>query len=167
MADTDTQGNGQNPAQQFAIQKIYIKDMSFESPNSPAVFTSDFKPQVNVDLNTKGDAVSEGVYEVTVHITVTVKNGEKTAYLAEVQQAGIFTIQGMPEEQMGGMLAVFCPSILFPYARETISDMVTRGGFPQLLLAPVNFDALYAQQLAQQGKTPQYPEGSQDTPVTH
>ncbi len=150
MADTEDKGNGQEPAQQFAIQKIYVKDFSFESPNTPGVFTTDFQPQVNVELNTNGQSIGENVYEVVLSITVTVKQGEDTAYLVEVQQSGIFNIEGMPEDQMAGMLAVFCPSIIFPYAREAISDVVTRGGFPQLLLAPVDFNAMYTQHLEQQ-----------------
>ncbi len=152
MADTDTetQGAAQDSAQQFAIQKVYVKDLSFESPNAPGVFTADFKPQVNVELNTNGQGIGENVYEVVLSITVTVKQDDNTAYLVEVQQAGIFNIQGMPEDQLAGMLAVFCPSIIFPYAREAISDVVTRGGFPQLLLAPVDFNAMYTQHLEQQ-----------------
>ncbi|HHH89302.1 MAG TPA: protein-export chaperone SecB [Aliiroseovarius sp.] len=150
MADSENTGNEQNPAQQFAIQKIYVKDLSFESPQAPGVFTTEFKPQVSVDLNTNGQSIGENVYEVVLSITVTVTQGENTAYLVEVQQSGIFNIQGMPEDQLAGMLAVFCPSILFPYARETISDVVSRGGFPQLLLAPVDFNAMYAQHLEQQ-----------------
>jgi len=150
MADTEDKGNGQEPTQQFAIQKIYVKDLSFESPNVPAIFTTDFQPQVNVELNTNGQSIGENVYEVVLSITVTVKQGEDTAYLVEVQQSGIFNIEGMPEDQMAGMLAVFCPSIIFPYAREAISDVVTRGGFPQLLLAPVDFNAMYTQHLEQQ-----------------
>ncbi|HEB56408.1 MAG TPA: protein-export chaperone SecB [Gammaproteobacteria bacterium] len=150
MADTEDKGNGQEPTQQFAIQKIYVKDLSFESPNAPAVFTADFQPQVNVELNTNGQSIGDNVYEVVLSITVTVKQGENTAYLVEVQQSGIFNIEGMPEDQMAGMLAVFCPSIIFPYAREAISDVVTRGGFPQLLLAPVDFNAMYTQHLEQQ-----------------
>ncbi len=150
MADTEDKGNGQEPTQQFAIQKIYVKDLSFESPNTPGVFTTDFQPQVNVELNTNGQSIGENVYEVVLSITVTVKQGEDTAYLVEVQQSGIFNIEGMPEDQMAGMLAVFCPSIIFPYAREAISDVVTRGGFPQLLLAPVDFNAMYTQHLEQQ-----------------
>ena len=150
MADTEDKGNGQEPTQQFAIQKIYVKDLSFESPNAPAVFTADFQPQINVELNTNGQSIGDNVYEVVLSITVTVKQGENTAYLVEVQQSGIFNIEGMPEDQMAGMLAVFCPSIIFPYAREAISDVVTRGGFPQLLLAPVDFNAMYTQHLEQQ-----------------
>jgi len=150
MADTDNQGAAQDPAQQFAIQKVYVKDLSFESPNAPGVFTSEFKPQVNVDLNTNGQSIGENIYEVVLSITVTVKQDDNTAYLVEVQQAGIFNIQGMPEDQLAGMLAVFCPSIIFPYAREAISDVATRGGFPQLLLAPVDFNAMYTQHLEQQ-----------------
>ncbi len=150
MADTEDKGNGEEPTQQFAIQKIYVKDLSFESPNAPAVFTTDFQPEVNVELNTNGESIGDNVYEVVLSITVTVKQGESTAYLVEVHQSGIFNIEGMPDEQMEGMLAVFCPSIIFPYAREAISDIVTRGGFPQLLLAPVDFNTMYTQHLEQQ-----------------
>ena len=154
MADENktTETNAQENGQQFAIQKIYIKDVSFESPNSPAIFTEQFNPEVNLQLNTNGTAIADNVYEVVLSLTVTVKQADKTAYLVEVQQCGIFTIQGFSEQDIGGMLGSFCPNILFPYARETVSDLVTRGGFPQLLLSPVNFDALYAQHLQQQNQ---------------
>ncbi len=138
------------PEQQFAIQKIYIRDLSFESPNAPAVFTGEWQPEVNLDLNTQANPLEEGVFHVDLALTVTVRNQDKTAFLVEVHQCGIFNISGFDEEQMGHMLGSFCPNILFPYAREAISDLVTKGGFPPLLLAPVNFDALYAQHLAQQ-----------------
>lgn len=137
---------------QFAIQRIYTKDISFETPNSPAIFTEKWEPNVNVDLNSSGNRLGEGLYEVTLSLTVTAKLGEKTAYLAEVQQAGIFALGGFSEQELGGVLHSFCPNILFPYAREVISDLVSKGSFPQLLLAPINFDALYAQHLQQQQK---------------
>lgn len=137
-------------AQQFAIQKIYLKDVSFESPNSPQVFTDgDWQPQINVQINSSSQTVAEGVYEVVVDITVTAKKDEKTAFLVEVKQAGIFAISGFSEENLGGMIGAFCPEALFPYAREAVSELVAKGGFPQLLLAPVNFNALYTQQLQQ------------------
>ncbi len=136
--------------QQFAIQKIYVRDVSFESPNAPAVFTGEWQPEVNLDLNTQADPLEEGVFHVDLALTVTVKNQDKTAFLVEVHQCGIFNISGFDDQQMGHMLGSYCPNILFPYAREAISDLVTKGGFPPLLLAPVNFDALYAQHLAQQ-----------------
>jgi len=139
-----------NAEQQFAIQKIYIKDVSFESPNTPTIFTKEWQPDVSLDLNTNAHPIGEGVYEVVLSLTTTVKNQDETAFLVEVQQAGIFSISGFSEADMGQMLGSFCPNILFPYAREAISDLVTKGGFLPLLLAPVNFDALYAQHLAQQ-----------------
>lgn len=150
MADNQSEATQAGSQQQFAIQKLYLKDASFESPNSPAMFTKEWQPEVNIDINTNSQTLSEGVYNVVLSLTATVKNSEQTAFLVEVQQAGIFTINGFAEKDMGHMLGSFCPNILFPYAREAISDLVTKGGFPPLLLAPVNFDALYAQHLAQQ-----------------
>ena len=150
MADNQSEATQAGGQQQFAIQKLYIKDVSFESPNSPAMFTKEWQPEVNLDMNTNSQTLSEGVYSVVLSLTATVKNSEQTAFLVEVQQAGIFTINGFADKDMGHMLGSFCPNILFPYAREAISDLVTKGGFPPLLLAPVNFDALYAQHLAQQ-----------------
>ncbi len=150
MADNQNEATQQGGNQQFAIQKIYIKDVSFESPNSPAMFTKEWQPEVNLDMNTNTQSLSEGVYDVVLSLTATVKNADQTAFLAEVQQAGIFTITGFAEKDMGQMLGSFCPNILFPYAREAVSDLVTKGGFPPLILAPVNFDALYAQHMAQQ-----------------
>jgi len=133
--------------QQFALQKIYVKDLSFETPKSPAVFTEEWKPDVNIELDTKGKQIAENVHEVVLGVTVTVKVGDSTAYLAEIHQAGIFTIKGFPESELGAMLGSYCPNVLFPYAREVISDLVTKGGFPQFLLAPVNFDAVYREHL--------------------
>lgn len=140
------QPNATAGQKQFGIQKIYVKDLSFETPNSPAVFTQEWKPEINLELNTTASAVAEDVHEVVLSLTVTAKLGDNTAYLAEVQQAGIFSIQGFSKDETQPMLGAFCPGTLYPYARETISDLVARGGFPQLVLAPINFDALYAQQ---------------------
>ena len=140
--------------QQFVIQKIYLKDASFESPNSPQAFTEgEWKPHINVQLNSSNQQIAEDVFEVVLDITVTAKHDEKTAFLVEVKQAGIFTISGFPQENMGGMIGAFCPETLFPFAREVVSEMITKGGFPQMLLAPVNFNALYAQQMQQQQST--------------
>lgn len=142
------------PEMNFVIQRIYVKDASFEAPHAPQIFKEEWKPEVNVDLQTKTNNLEEGIHEVVLHLTVTVKMGEKTAFLVETQQAGIFTIKGFPKDQTSQALGAMCPTILYPYARETISDLVTRGGFPQLLLAPVNFDALYVQhQKQEQDKT--------------
>jgi preprotein translocase subunit SecB len=138
--------------QQFSIQKIYLKDVSFESPNSPAVFTGEWKPEVNVQLNTEIKGLDNNMHEVTLSVTVTAKQQDKTAFLVEVKQAGLFQLAGFEQEQLGGMLGAYCPETLFPYAREAISDLVTKGGFPQLLLSPVNFNALYMQHQQQQAQ---------------
>lgn len=134
----------------FAIQKIYTKDISFESPNSPAIFTQEFQPQLSVDLNVESNQLQDDVYHVVLRVTATTSVADNTAFLCEVEQAGIFTLQGFNEAEMSYMLGVQCPNALFPYAREAISDLVTRGGFPQLLLEPVNFDAMYANHMQQQ-----------------
>lgn len=142
------------PEQQFSIEKIYLKDVSLEAPGAPAVFTEDWSPEINMDLNTQATPVNENIFEVELTITVTAKNKTKTAFLIEIKQCGVFGIAGMDEATLNSMLGSFCPNILFPYAREAISDLVMKGGFPQLLLAPVNFDAIYAQHLQNNaGKT--------------
>ncbi len=136
---------------QFAIQKLYLKDASLESPQSPQVFAdANWQPEVNVQLNTAHASVGENVYEVVLTVTVTAKQADKVAFLVEIKQAGVFAINGFSEENLGGMLGAYCPEVLFPYAREAISDLVGKGGFPQILLTPVNFNALYTQQLQQQ-----------------
>ena len=143
--------------QQFAIQKIYLKDVSFESPNAPQAFMgNDWQPNINVHLNTINNKLSDGVYEVVLDITVTAKQDDSTAFLVEVKQAGIFTIDGFPDDALGGMLGAFCPETLFPYAREAVSELVVKGGFPLLALAPVNFNAMYQNQLnkKQEGQSP-------------
>lgn len=150
MADNDTQQAGGDNEQQFAVQKIYTRDISFESPNTPTIFTEQLQPQINLELNSNARPIADNVYEVVLSLTVTVKHEEKTAYLIEVQQCGIFNIKGFERDDLGRMLGSFCPEMIYPYAREVISDIATRGGFPQLLLAPVNFEALYAQHLAEQ-----------------
>ena len=134
---------------QFSIQKIYTKDLSFETPNTPSIFTEKWEPHVDFNLGTHVTPLENALFEISLTVTITVKCGETTAYLVEVNQAGIFALAGFNDQEMGPMMGSFCPNILFPYAREAISDLVTKGGFPQLLLAPVNFDALYAQHLQQ------------------
>jgi preprotein translocase subunit SecB len=151
-----------NPEQngpQFALQRIYTRDISFETPNSPAIFTEKWEPSINVDISSANSQLQEGRFEVMLSVTVTAKIGEKTAYLAEVQQAGLFVLHGFSDQEMGGMLNSYCPNMLFPFAREVISDLVNKGSFPQMLLAPINFDALYAQHLQQQAA--KAPEESQ------
>ncbi|MCK5356124.1 MAG: protein-export chaperone SecB [Methyloprofundus sp.] len=139
---------------QFSIQKIYTKDISFESPATPNVFTEKWEPAVDFNLGTNATPLQDSMVEVTLTITVTVKTGDTTAYLVEVTQAGIFSLAGFSDQEMAPMVGSFCPNILFPYAREVVSDLVAKGGFPQLLLAPVNFDALYQQHLQQAQQAP-------------
>ncbi len=142
----------EQPNRELSIQRIYLKDVSFETPNSPSVFQQEWKPETNVNMNTEVNTLSENVYEVVLNVTVTTKVGEQTAYLAEVQQAGIFSISGFSDQEMGAVVGSYCPNLLFPYVREAISDMVTKGSFPQMILQPVNFDALYAQHQQEQAK---------------
>jgi preprotein translocase subunit SecB len=123
--------------------------MSFETPHSPKIFTEKWEPAVDFNMGSNVESLDNSLYEVAVTVTITVKSGDKTAYLVEVNQAGIFALSGFTDQEMGPMVGSFCPNILFPYAREAVSDLVAKGGFPQLLLAPVNFDALYAQHLQQ------------------
>ena len=138
---------------QFMIQRIYVKDLSYETPNTPGVFQQKWEPELNLDLNTASNKLEEGVYEVVLTVTATVANQKTTAFLVEVKQAGIFTIQGATAPgQLEHLLGSFCPSILFPYAREAITTQVINGSFPQLVLAPINFDALYMQQLEERQK---------------
>ncbi len=136
--------------QQFTVQRIYTKDLSFESPSTPAVFMKQWQPKVTVELNTKSDAIdTEGNFEVVLSITITARVEEETAFLIEVQQAGIFFIKGFEGEDLRRILGTAAPNVLFPYARETIDTLCVKGAFPALMLAPVNFDAVYQQALAQ------------------
>ncbi|WP_097458884.1 protein-export chaperone SecB [Mangrovitalea sediminis] len=147
MADEQQPTEGQP---QFALQRIYTKDISFESPSAPLVFQEQWQPQVNLDLNTSNERLNDTQFEVVLSLTVTAKVGEKTAFIVEVQQAGVFFISGFEGDQLGHMLGAYCPNILFPYARELIDSLVNRGSFPALMLSPVNFDAIYAQALQRQ-----------------
>ncbi len=145
---------------QFSIQKIYVRDISFETPNTPLVFQEKWEPETNMQLGNKATVLAEGVHEVILSVTVTAKLGDKTAYLAEVQQCGIFNITGYEQNELPPIVGSLCPNILFPFAREAIADLVSRGGFPQLLLSPVNFDALFAEYAAQQQKQQNGEEGA-------
>lgn len=150
----------QNLETQFMIQRVYVKDLSFETPNTPAVFQQQWEPELTLDINTTSNQLEAGVFEVILTVTATVNNQKEVAFLVEVKQAGIFTIQGAPTEQLDHLLNSFCPSILFPYAREAITSQGIRGSFPQLVLAPINFDALYMQQLAEKQQSAQTQEES-------
>jgi len=130
---------------EFNIQRVYVKDISFECPNSPTVFKKEWAPEIAMDIDTKSTKLEDNVYEVVLSLTTTAKVGEDVAFLCEVQQAGIFSVGDLDGAQMAHCLNAFCPNILFPYAREAVASLVTRGTFPQLNLAPVNFDALFQQ----------------------
>lgn len=155
-----TEEKQQTAEAQFVIQKIYLKDVSFESPNSPTFFADgEWKPEVNIQLNSSHHAVEQDIYEVVLNITVTAKLDKTTAFLVEVKQAGLFTLSGFDDENLAGMLGAYCPETLFPFAREAVADFVNKGGFPPLILAPINFTAMYAQQAQQQAEA----ATSQDT----
>lgn len=135
----------------FSIDKIYVKDLSLEVPNAPEVFMDPAQPQLEVQLSSTGARIGTNeLYEVVVTLTVTAKAGEKTIFLVEAAQAGIFTISGVPAADMDPVLGIACPNILFPYARETVASTINRAGFPAVNLAPVNFEAIYAQRLQEQ-----------------
>ncbi len=137
--------NGEQPQATFQIEKIYVKDLSLEIPNAPQIFTQQAQPQLEVRLDTAAAPFSEGYFEASVSATVTAKVGDKTIFLAEAVQAGIFQVRNIQPDDLNPLLGIACPTILFPYLRETISDLVIRGGFPPVLLAPVSFEALYMQ----------------------
>ena len=149
MADEQLNVAAEEQQVPFAIQRIYVKDISFESPNAPAIFRKEWQPEVKLDLDTRSEKLEDNMFEVILSLTVTTTGGGEPAFLCELQQAGIFAVPELQDAQMAHMLASFCPNILFPYARETVANLVNRGTFPQLNLAPVNFDALFAQYVQQ------------------
>ncbi len=138
------------PETQFAIQRIYTKDVSFETNNVPEIFTKQWQPEMNLELNSSSQALSDGVHEVSLRVTVTVKQQEEVVYICEVTQSGIFSLIGFDDAQIQHCVGAYCPNILFPYAREVISSLVNKGTFPQLNLEPVNFEALFISYLQQQ-----------------
>ena len=157
---------GEQAAQpQLGLQKIYLKDMSFESPHSPDVFRRPWKPKHQLDLNTRFRRVDENAYEVVLTISIEAKDDEdRVGFIIELQQAGIFAIAGLDDARLSYTLSTYCPNVLFPYARETIDALATRGAFPALMLAPVNFDALYAEamrQRAEEGGPPPPPRAEE------
>ena len=145
--DTKQKPDAEQP--QFSIQRIYLKDLSFETPQGPSAFKKKWQPKVSQDLNTKTNPVENGLFEVALRVTITVADGEDTIYIVEAEQAGLFNVSGFAEEQLPQILNTTCPGILFPYLRETLDNVVTKGSFPALLLPPINFDALFANALQQ------------------
>ncbi|GFM52539.1 MULTISPECIES: protein-export chaperone SecB [Pseudomonas] len=158
MTEQSTNGvTNEENSPQFSLQRIYVRDLSFEAPKSPAIFRQEWTPSVSLDLNTRQKQLEGDFYEVVLTLSVTVNNGDEVAFIVEVQQAGIFLIKGLDDASLSHTLGAFCPNLLFPYAREAIDNLVVRGSFPALMLSPVNFDALYAQELQRMqeaGETP-------------
>ncbi len=152
MAEQSPQSAASESAnsRQLFLQKIYLKDMSFESPKAPHVFNTNVSPQTQLNMRSNTQEVGPDTHEITLTLTVEAKDNEETLFLVEVAQAGIFTMQGYSDEERAMLVGSYCPATLYPYAREAISDIVVKGGFPQLLLQPINFDALYAQAVQQQ-----------------
>jgi len=146
------QANGQASQPQLMLQKIYVKDVSFEAPNAPQIFhamgeNDQLQPQIQLNVGQKATDLGNDLYEVALSLTLTCTLGERTAYLAEVEQAGLFGIAGFSEAEHAGIIGSYCPNLLFPYARQVISSLVLEGGFPPFLLQPINFDALYSEQM--------------------
>ena len=152
MTEENTQeaaAAGEAPKVEFSLQRVYLKDLSFEAPQGSEAFRRQWKPQVQQDLGTKIKKLENDHYDVTLHLTITVKDGEDTMYLVEVQQAGIFLVKGLEGQQLTAVLNTQCPNIVFPYARETVDSVITKGTFPALMLPPINFDAVFQQALVQ------------------
>lgn len=153
MAQEDNNATAEQAQQPgFSIEKIYVKDASLEIPNAPQIFTDRTQPQIGIELSNFAQRLEENIFEVAIKVTVTSKIEDKTVFLVEVTQAGIFQIRNVPEENLEMIVGITCPNILFPYARETVSDLVVRAGFQPVLLNPINFDALFAQQKQQQAE---------------
>ncbi len=163
-----TQGGEQGQQVEFSLQRLYLKDLSFEAPQGAAAFQGQWQPKVNQDLATRINRLEDDHYEVVLNLTITVKDDDKTFYLVEVHQAGIFRIKGIEGDQLAGVLNTNCPNILFPYARETIDNVVTKGSFPALMLPPVNFDALFRQAVDQaRAKNAEAQGNGGETPAAH
>jgi len=148
MSDEAQASSNEQQQPVFSIEKIYVKDASLEIPGAPAIFLEREAPQIEVQLSTQGGNVTDGIFDATITVTVTAKLGERTMFLIEVTQGGVFQIRNVPPTELPPILGIACPNILFPYLRETVSDLSVRAGFPPVLLNPVNFEALYAQQQA-------------------
>ncbi len=149
---TENTANAENAQPHFAIEKIYVKDASLELPNAPAIFLEQATPEVSIQLQTGGQRLDKDVFDASLTVTITSKIGDKTVFLIEVTQSGIFRIQNVPDEAFEPLLSIACPNILFPFAREVISDLSTRAGFAPIVLQPVNFEALYQARLAEAAK---------------
>lgn len=149
MSEPVANGAAEANGPTFAVEKIYVKDVSFEAPGAPQVFTEQGQPNLEMNLNQRVQRVADNLFEVELGVTLSCKLAEKTIYLVEVRQAGLFGLGGFDDQTLDGMLGVHCPNILYPYARQVVSDLITAGGFPPFLLQPINFEALYAEGIRQ------------------
>ncbi|HEY1137701.1 MAG TPA: protein-export chaperone SecB [Xanthomonadaceae bacterium] len=149
MSEPVANGAAEANGPTFAVEKIYVKDVSFEAPGAPQVFTEQGQPNLEMNLNQRVQRVADNLFEVELGVTLSCKLAEKTIYLVEVRQAGLFGLGGFDDQTLDAMLGVHCPNILYPYARQSVSDLITAGGFPPFLLQPINFEALYAEGLRQ------------------
>lgn len=152
MAETATPTNGATAPASLSVQKIYIKDASFEVPSAPAIYQEQGQPQIQLNLAQKVNKYNEDLYEVVLTVTVTCKIADKTAYLAEVQQAGVFGLTGFDQDNLEAVLGTYCPHTLYPYARQAIADLVMQGGFPPFVLQPINFEQLYSEHRKRSGE---------------
>lgn len=162
MSDIPQQNQNNQP--QFSIEKVYVKDLSLEIPNAPQIFLERESPQIDIQLHHNSSGIEEGVFQTVLTVTVTAKVGEKTMFLVEAACAGIFVVKNIPQQEMQPVLGIACPNILYPYVREVISDVVVRAGFPPVILAPVNFEAIYQAQAQAQLQQQQQPAAS---PTVH
>jgi len=155
QAETPVAGNSEEAGAQeirFSVQKIFVKDSSYEAPGSPESFRQPYSPKVDLSINTKSRKIEDNVYEVILRLTTDVKQDDKQLFLAEVQQGGVFLIQGLEGDRLNQVINISCPNVLFPYGREAIDSLIIKGGFPALMLAPMNFESLYMQAKEAQGK---------------
>ncbi|MBT8131231.1 MAG: protein-export chaperone SecB [Gammaproteobacteria bacterium] len=162
MSEEQAAAAGSAEQKQIVIQKLYVKDISFEAPGTPEIFNKEWRPEVNLNLQTKNTLVGENLREVVLSVTAEAKLGETTAFLVEVHQAGVFLIAGFNEPETQQLIGAYCPNMLFPFAREAITDLVGKGGFPGLLLQPVNFEGLFAKQMEEMAKAKVESEATSD-----
>lgn len=163
MAEQKTDGIDTNPVT-VALQRVYVKDSSFEAPNSPAIFSGEWRPNVSLNIGTKTSELGDGAYEAVLSLTTEAKQGDKTAFLIEVEQAGVFILKGLQPDDLQRALISFCPQQLYPYAREVVADMSSKGGFPALQLQPVNFDAVAAEAMRRQQQEQDQPAQADTAP---
>lgn len=162
MSDERTAATAATAEKQIIIQKLYLKDASFEAPNTPGIYGREWQPKIELNIQTKNNVVGEDLHDVVLTVTANAKVGDDVAFLIEIQQAGVFLIKGFTADETRQIIGAYCPNLLFPFAREAATDFVTKGGFPGLLLQPINFDALYMKQMEQVAQASQQAPGAEE-----